>query len=46
MDGLDQLIGRAAALVVTAFAILKIRLSNYLWTIRHSSARITGNLIT
>jgi hypothetical protein len=25
---------------------LNIRRLNYLWTIRHSSARITGNLIT
>jgi hypothetical protein len=31
---------------VTALAILNIQRLNYLWTIRHSSARIAGNLIT
>jgi hypothetical protein len=30
----------------TALAILNIQRLNYLWTIRHSSARIAGNLIT
>jgi hypothetical protein len=55
---LYAVIARHAALVMAALAIcavtaacyrpryLNIQRLNYLWTIRHSSARIAGNLIT
>jgi hypothetical protein len=40
---LTSFIGRAAGVLPR---YLNIQRLNYLWTIRHSSARIAGNLVT